>query len=167
MLQWLGFVLHEAGHHAEASEVLQECLAIAPGEAVCYVFLARAEFARGNNEAALDALRRAEQLLPGDAAPAIRGELAYGYGRLGQPEDARRAFEVVREVATNLYVDSSTWAWAYMGVGDYDEAFNAIAENLDRARYNGMARTIRLNSFDDPMLEEPEWVELREQMRPT
>ena len=163
----LGLPLHEARRHTEAIEVLQECLVLDPGESVCSIFLARSEFARGNDEAALDALRRTEQLLPGDAAPAIRGELAYGYRLLGQPEDARRAFEVVRELATNLYVDPSTWAWAYMGVGDYDEALRLLdtaAENLELLQLPWLAHFIRLNTWSDPILDQPEWVEMRSRL---
>ncbi len=165
--QTLGDTLHVAGRHAEAIEALRKCLAIAPSEPVCHVFLARSEFALGNEEAALAELRRTEQLLPGDASPAIRGEVAYGYGLLGQPEDAGRAFEVVRELATKLYVDSSIWAWAYMGVGDYDEAltrFNTAAENLELLQLPWIAHFSRQNTWSDPILDQPEFVEVRSRL---
>ena len=163
----LGYALHVAGKHAEAVEVLRECLAINPRQAVCSSFLARSEIARGNDDAALDALRLSEQLLPGDASPAIRGELAYAYRLLGQADDAQRAFEVVDELAGNLYVDSSTWAWAYMGVGDYDEALrqlNTAAENLELLQLPWVAHFIRQNVWSDPILDQPEFVEVRSRL---
>ncbi len=167
VFQTLGGTLHGAGRHAEANEALQECFAIDPGAAVCHVFLARAEFALGNEEAALDALRRTEQLLPGDAAPAIRGEVVYGYGLLGQAEDARRAFELVRDLAVDRYVDASTWAWAYMGVGDYEEALrqlNTAAENLELLQGPWLAHFIGENTWSDPILEQSEWIEMRSRL---
>jgi tetratricopeptide (TPR) repeat protein len=129
--------------------------------------LARAEFALGNEEAALDAVRRTEQLLPGDAAPPIRGEIVYGYGLLGQAEDARRAFELVRDLAVDRYVDASTWAWAYMGVGDYEEALrqlNTAAENLELLQGPWLAHFIGENTWSDPILDQPEWVEMRSRL---
>jgi len=165
--QTLGYTLHVAGRHAEAIEALRECLAIDSSQAVCSLFVARSEFARGNDEAALDALRLAEQLLPGDASPAIRGELAYAYGRLRQADDAQRAFAIVEELAGGLYVDSSTWAWAYMGVGDYDEALrqlNIATENLELLQLPWLAHFIRQNVWNDPVLEQPEFVEVRSRL---
>jgi len=163
----LGGTLHEAGRHAEASEASQKCIARYPGAATCHVFLARSEFALGNEEAALDALRRTEQLLPGDAAPGIRGEVAYGYGQLRQAEDAQRAFELVKDLAVDRYVDASTWSWAYMGVGNYDEALrqlNTAAENLEHLQLPWLALYIRQNTWSDPILDQPEFVEVRSRL---
>ena len=95
--------------------------------------------------------------------------IAWGYHLLGEPEDAQRVFERFRELAADQHVDSSVWAWAYMGVGDYDEALNqlnAAAENLEYLRIAWVAFYIRQNTWSDPMLEQPEFVEVRERLRP-
>lgn len=165
-IMYVGDALHAAGRHAEASEVAQECLAIDPAQQGCYIVFARAEVARGNYEAALDALRLTDQLLP-DGTPVLHSELVYAYGLLGQPEDAQRVFEELRGFATDQYVDPSIWAWAYMGVGDYDEALRQLhtaAENLELLQLPWVALFIRDNTWSDPILEQSEWVEMRSRL---
>jgi len=55
-----------------------------------------------------------------------------------------------------------------MGVGDYDEALrqmNVAAENNELVQDPYVAQFIRLNFWSDLMLEQPEWVEVREKLR--
>jgi TolB-like protein/Tfp pilus assembly protein PilF len=166
-IQLLGTRLHLAGRHAEAIEIFQECLVLAPGSPGCAGGLAQSEYGRGNHEAALDALRLMEQVLPADTAPDLFAVIAHGYGLLGQPEDARRIFEVFRELAANQYVDSTNWADAYMGIGDYDEALNQLnvaAEQPERIRSPLASQAIRVNAWSDPMLEQAEFVEARNRL---
>ena len=50
-----------------------------------------------------------------------------------------------------------------MCVGDYDEALrqmNVAAENHELVQDPYVAQFIRLNFWSDPMLEQPEWVEM-------
>ncbi len=132
------------------------------------LFASWSEFALGNNEASLAALRRTEQLLPSGAAPSIRGEVAYGYGLLGHPEDAQRGFELVRDLAIDRYVDASTWARVYMAVGDYDEALrrtNIAADYRDLLQDPWPTHFISQNTLRDPILEEPEWIDVRSRLR--
>ena len=91
----------------------------------------------------------------------------YGYGLLGQTEDAQRALRRLRQQATTRYVDSPRWAWAYLGIGDYQEALNqlnAAADNPERIQYLLALNYIRVNFWRDPMLEEPEFVEVRNRL---
>ena len=79
-----------------------------------------------------------------------------------------RAFETLVELAAERYVDATVWAWAYLGLGDYEEALrllNAASENLENTRDPYPAHFIRWNVWSDSMLEEPEWVEVRERLR--
>jgi TolB-like protein/tetratricopeptide (TPR) repeat protein len=159
--------LHQAGRYEEAIEAAQQCLTLDPRILICSLYMARSEFGLGNHEAALDALRVTEQLTLNDAAPEIQSILAWGYGLLGQAEDAQRTFEKFRVLAADRHVNAVAWVWAYMGVGDYDEALrllNGIAENLELLREPYQAHLTRQNVWSDPMLEEPEWVEAREKL---
>jgi hypothetical protein len=57
-----------------------------------------------------------------------------------------------------------------MGIGDYDQAFRQVelaAENLVFLQDTYLAHFIRFNSWSDPTLEEPEWVEARNKFRPS
>ena len=84
--------------HAEAIEVIQAIINLDPASGDGYDRLALSEFALGNNEAALNALRLGEQLNRGSVEGDVRPQLAYGYGLLKQPEDAQRAFDKFNEI---------------------------------------------------------------------
>ena len=165
----LGRLLHLAGRHEEAIEALSECFALAPTRASCPRELIQPEFALGNRDAALEALTLLEQIAALDS-PNSTAWLAYGYGLVGQRDDARRVFEALEAVAASIdYVDPVLWAMAYMGVGEYDEALNRLKlaiENPASVRRTTYALNIMKNLWSDPILEEPEWVEIRNKMRP-
>ncbi len=95
---------------------------------------------------------------------------AYGYGALGRPDDGLRMFERLRELSADQYVDPVMWAWAYMGMGDYDEALdqlNAADENPGLIKFIPFMPNLRHNVWSDPMLEQPEFVEVLNRLRPT
>ncbi|MGA0265606.1 MAG: tetratricopeptide repeat protein [Lysobacterales bacterium] len=168
VLHELGYALHAAKRFTQASEVLRRCLDFNPEEAICSVMLARSEFALGNKQRALSALRLTESLLPEDAAPGIRGEISWGYGLLGYPDEARRAFARVEEAAKKRYVDPTTEAWARMGLGQYDLALELLreaADDLNLIQDPYPAHFIRENSWSDPMLETSDFIEVRERLR--
>jgi len=166
----LAYALHLAGRYAEAIEILQlyKGPASPPQRALFAYGIAKSEFARGNRDVALDELRAAEEILLSDPMPdpEYYAYLAYGYGLLEQPADAQRMFEGFRELAADGYVYPSTLAVAHMGIGDYDEALtqiDAAAENLE-LQVPMVADEIRLNGWSDPILEQPEWVEVRNRL---
>ena len=164
VLHELGYALHASGQHQQASDVLEKCLELNPREAIASIMLARSEFALGNEQQALDALQLTESLIPDDAAPGIRGDIAWGYGLLGRPEDARRAFDKVIELASTRYVDPAVLAWSYMGIQDYKEAFRQLelaANDLSLIQDSYPAHFIRENSWSDPRLEQADFLALR------
>ena len=119
--------------------------------------MARTEIVLGNYGAALDALRLAERLNPDDVGADARARLAYGYGLLGEDQDARRLFVEITDLADDQYVDPPTWALAYMSVGEYGEAleqFSKAAEDLRLIQNPFTANYVRENAWGDPMLEE-------------
>ena len=124
-----------------------------------------AHVALGDDSAALDSLKLAEQL-GGYEGVTLLVWLAYGYGLLGQPDDAQRAFDALEALSEVEYVDPPQWAWAYMGVGDYDEALrllNSAIANPELIRRTFVAY-IWLNIWQDAMLEEPAFVDVRNRL---
>ena len=140
----------------------QKCMELG-GNAACARQIAIAELGRGNEEAALAATRFAEQLTTGGIN--TLAALAYLYGRLGQADEAQRVIQELSEAAESRHIEPLRWADVYIGIGDYDTAFNIVSENIDRRAAYG-STWIEKNVFDDPALEEPRWVELRNRMRP-
>jgi len=166
VFQELGSFSMLDGRFDTAATAYQKCLELG-GNSACSRFLAASEFGRGDNGAALEALRVTEQISVGSSS--AYAFAAYMYGRMGQPDEAIRVFESAREAAVSQYLEPSNWAFAYMGVGDYDEAYNQLdtaAGNIHSLTDLRMRQPIRLNLFADPVLEEPKWVELRGRLRP-
>ena len=164
VLHELGYALHASGQHRRANQGLEKCLELNPHEAVCSIMLARSQFAIGNKKQALEALQLTERLIPDDAAPGIRGDIAWGYGLLGLPIDARRAFDKVIELSATRYVDPAVMAWSYMGIKDYQEAFRQLelaANDLSLIQDSYPVHFIRENSWSDPRLEQPDFLALR------
>ena len=164
----LGYALHASKQFQQASEVLRRCLTLNPTAATCSVMLARSEFAQDNHEASFAALKLTESFLPDDAAPGIRGEIAWGYGLLGYPTEAASAYEQVRLAAQDRYVDPAVMAWASMGIGEYDVALKLLrqaADNTDLIQDPYPAHFIRENSWSDPRLETAEFIEVRQRLR--
>lgn len=167
VLHELGYALHASGQHQQANKVLEKCLALNPYEAICSIMLARSQFALGNKQKALEALELTERLIPADAAPGIRGDIAWGYGLLGRPAEARRSFDKVMELAATRHVDPAVMAWSYMGIKNYEEALKQLAlAGNDRSLIQDSypAHFIRENSWSDPRLEQPDFLALRKKL---
>jgi len=71
---------------------------------------------------ALAALEKAHDLSGG--IPFTLGFLAYGYGRLGRPDDARKLLEQAETTAAKTYIPPSTFGFGYAGLEDWDAAFH-------------------------------------------
>ncbi len=164
---FLGVWFNAAGNYAAAVDILRMGTEIAAAGPSPHLHLAIPEINQGNYTDALDALRVADQLMPDEAAPNIRAHLAYLYGRLGRREDARRVFNQVKAMAADRYVGPPGWAWGYLAVGENEQALAA----LNRAIENPALVTepfplafIKHNDWTDPVLEQPEFVEVRSRL---
>jgi hypothetical protein len=88
----------------------------------------------------------------------------YGYGLLGLHDDARRVFD---EYADTLLSELKPLpfyeVWIYLGIGDKDKAYGTLAriaaEPLPPLTSGELA--IVLNVANDPVLDEPRFLELR------
>jgi len=108
-------------------------------------------------------------LTPDDVPPAVTSILTLGYGLFGQAEDALRTFEQLEAASARQYVHPGVWSEAFKGIGDHDEALrqlNIVAENPELLRGPYAALYAQVNMYHDPLLEEPEWLELREKLSP-
>jgi DNA-binding winged helix-turn-helix (wHTH) protein/TolB-like protein/Flp pilus assembly protein TadD len=160
----LEVALQLSGQADSAAAVAQAMVEAAPGAAIAYILLARAEIARGNEKAALEALRLAEGL--GPLSPTVAIDLALSYGRLGQLGDAERLAAVFAESTRGLYVNPATRAAELLARGDVDGALRqarAAIESPGRGDPLSLA-AIRWNIVSSPVLEQRQWRQLRSQM---
>ncbi len=125
------------------------------------------ELVLGNNAEALAELRIAEQLFQDNTNLVYHAFVAYGYGRLGQGDEAARLFRWLEDNSADRRVTPVAWVLAYLAVGDNElalESLNRAAESPEP--YEGHFTTSQLadNTYRDPILDQPEFVEVRSRL---
>ena len=126
--------------------------------------MALVEAIRGNHAEAERWLRFAES---DERSVTGLGEIAYGYSRIGRPDEAQRIFERINALAAEYRIGRGNWAMAYLAIGDEQRALeflNAAADN--RSADSGWRNELMIaqNVLSDPVLEQPEFVAVRERL---
>ena len=157
----LAGTLWYAGNPVAAAESYREHIDLGPLQ---NRLLGAVEFVLGNNAAAISHLRRFEELSDFNANvsyPDGIAQLAYQYGRLGLQEDARRIFNNLEaRRADGQYIATASRAILHLAIGDVDKAYQLLGEiNGEWSLYS--LRWMKSNILNDPVLEEPRFVELR------
>ena len=124
---WLAVMAMLARQWDRVDEEAQHIIALAPDYFLGYWALGMQRDAIGAGAEAVAALERANELSGG--VPFTLGFLALAYGRTGRADEARALLARAGEAAKAGYVPPSTFAFGYIGLGDWDAAF----EWLDRA----------------------------------
>ena len=123
-----------------------------------YQAYAEIEAARGNSAAALENLAIEETL--GLRGRGSHARATYLYSRLGRPEDAVRLFEALQQLSPNPI----QLAAGHLAVGEPAEALrllHLVAES-ELPETGALLRMILVrNIYNDPVLEQPEFVEIR------
>jgi TolB-like protein/Tfp pilus assembly protein PilF len=129
--------------------------------------LARAEYLRGNETAVVRHLR--EQERRGIRPPATIPTVAYLYHLVGEDNDARRVAATLDAYADEFTVGSGDWAIAALSTGDTDVALQWLEHAASRRTLGadaGALLLIALNFWSDPVLDRPEFVEVRNRLAP-
>jgi TolB-like protein/Flp pilus assembly protein TadD len=129
-----------------------------------YLTLALIELALGNEAEARRSLELAETLVVGQTHNNFDVDLAYVYMRLNEREKAAAIVEKLRStVDFNQFFNVTTSLRAYLAAGEIDLALELVATHIDYKNPNAISIAyIRDNVFRDPVLEQPEWVALRQ-----
>jgi serine/threonine-protein kinase len=166
----LGMVSAYAGEYDAAAAALRRAIDIASAPPLFHSWLAFAEIGRGNPEEAARELELAERLLGDNRAIIYLLDMLYGYGRIGRSADAERIFAEIQAIAASQDIGAGGWAMAYLGIGDEEKALEHLRIGAQRARDKVLdpgffqLMNIRMNVIDDPVLEQPEFVEVRAQL---
>lgn len=121
---------------------------------------------KGEHDAALNELKIAETL---DVAETPLGlaHLAWGYGRPGQRDDVLALLARLKAFAEEWTVDHGSWAMTQLAAGNLDEALaslrSAAADTMPGLEVN--TGLIAFNTLDDPVLEQPAFVEARRALK--
>ncbi len=166
--------LWRAGRYQEAADLVRAALAyreagqyrIDDSPDHDYIFLGMFELLLGNDAAARAALRVTDGLVPGIE---IFGETlalrTYLYGRLGDRAEAMLSFRMIDTELTDVY--PAERVLAYLGIGDEEQALEWLtyaSENRRPENWSASEVDIAFNSYADPILDQPEFVEVRSRL---
>ena len=155
-LQRVSATYRMAGEYDIAADYAQRSIESGTRQTGHLLQAAGIEVARGNIETALDLIHEAEESW--DEAGGS-GNFAYTYRLAGDMESAMRHAGERREPGASNGVPYG------LAVGDYDFALEEIRFRIENKGYaSGPYWLVRSNAWNDPVLEQPEWVEVREQM---
>ena len=112
----------------------------------------------------------AEQLMGENRVLALLPEIAQAYALIGRDDDARRLFDEVSAVAVDREIGAGTWALAYLAIRDREKTLEWLEVGARKAESHEpdpgffALMFIRTNVLGDPLLDEPEFVALRNRL---
>jgi len=147
--------------------IYREVLASNPRNTAANRTLANYEAENGNfaeAKAHLDIVERAD--MRSNNLTRIAG-LANHYAQYGFKEDAARVLEEFEEKAADRRVTAVARVWEHLARGDEEQALywlERVAEQQERYQGFEQINSLKENSFNYPILDKPEFVEVRERL---
>ena len=152
----LGLILIDARHYDEAAHELRSALAVRPDDAEALWFLGVVFIAKGLPEQAIPILEKA--LSVSDRSPAVLGFLARACASAGRRADALRLLAELKRRRQAGYVTPAAFVHAYIGLGEYDEAFAWFEEAYKEQ--DNMLQSLKVQPIYDPVREDPRFKDL-------
>jgi TolB-like protein/DNA-binding winged helix-turn-helix (wHTH) protein/Flp pilus assembly protein TadD len=152
----LAWILFSARRYDEAIRELHAILAVTPDNARALWYLGFSLIGGGKSQDAIPPLERAVSITHG--SPGALGILARAYGHVGRRSDALRLIDELNRRRQKGYVPTAPFVQAYVGLGDYDEAF-AWFERAYEEKSNIM-QWIKVEPFPDAMRNDPRFADL-------
>jgi len=166
--RYLGNVHDLLGNRDEAYSIFYKARSISfPGIVSYQMAVARAEMLRGNSAEAQSAIRLAEPLALNANNIVFLAGVAYLYARSGLRDDAARVLAEFDERAADRTIASASRVLVSLARGDEERALQWLTTAAeDREVYLGQNTIMRIkfNVYEDPVLDKPQFVELREQL---
>ncbi len=165
----LGDVMYFSGRYEETEQSYRDAIALGYDSAGTQIRLGLLEIVKGNGAAALAHLRQGEFML-NNTAP--WPGLSYGYAMLGLQDEADRAVSGIQDaIDQGRNYDPLDLVIFHLAKRDSELSFVEAEKSLIGAheRWRPLNTTqykyiVTHNLLNDPILEQPEWVELREKM---
>ncbi|MFQ5478852.1 MAG: tetratricopeptide repeat protein [Candidatus Krumholzibacteriia bacterium] len=120
----LGLLYEMTGHHDKAMAEWKRKLELAPSSHGPHKEIGRGYCQRGEFDKGIAALVRAVELSPDD--PMIVGDLGHCYAVAGKGDDARKLLRGLELLSSEEYVDPLGIARIYVGLGQNEEALEAL-----------------------------------------
>ena len=163
----LARILWRARETERSVAVLRNMLEANPRNVVANRFLSVYEAENGNLAQAEAHLNVLEELELRSRNLTRVANMASRYAQLGLDEDATRVLGIFEEQAATRRVTAVARVWENMAGGSEDQVLEAL-ETVAEAKqpYQGFQMTfaLKFNTFNIPLLDEPEFVAVRERL---
>ena len=107
----------------------ETALALDPGYATAYAMRGAALYHSGRIEEGAAAWQHAAEKM--ERAPTVIGALGYGLARLGHRAEAQGILAELDAAESKCYVTPISRAWVYLGLGDFDAAFDWLEQAVE------------------------------------
>ena len=152
----LAITLNMARRHDEAIRELRSILTLDPADATALMILGMALMETARFEEAIGALERS--VSASERNPMMLGTLAGAYARGGRRARAREIVDELVALRKTRYVTSGAFVFAYMGLGDHEQAFAWLERGYEER--NVIMKFIKVNPMFDPVRADPRFVDL-------
>lgn len=164
----LGWTLFTVGDLDAAADAYYQAMKIEPLVDYTAISIAHVEAARGNLDVAREYLKLSEKPELKSQWDLIQGyqmaARAYIYGRIGDAEDALRQYQQLQNEADKYRIPDSFWVIAELGIGNRAQALEHLRAAGDNPYLEITSDQIAGNWYQDPVLEQTGFVELRNRL---
>jgi len=142
----------------------RKAIEIAPAESILHIQLAATLVVNKNYDEAAAQLEIAEKLLPQDATAVVM--IAYIYSLLDKVENAARLLPRFQEIVAASGLNNPAFqVWAYLAAGENESALERLKTvAIDREALNYGLMLQIFNVYNDPILDQPGFLEVRRQL---
>jgi TolB-like protein/DNA-binding winged helix-turn-helix (wHTH) protein len=152
----LAWDLFYARRYDEAMEELRSVLAVKPDDAYALWIFGFALIADRRPQEAIPVLEKG--VSASDRSPALIGLLIHAYSQAGHHPEALRLLEELKRRKKTGYVPAAAFVKAYLGLGDYDQAFFWLEEAYKEQ--SNMLLLLKVHPIFDPVRTDPRFTDL-------
>lgn len=149
----LGMAYYRLHEYDQAIAQLRKTLELDPNFHLARQVLAQTLDMQGRFDEAISECQRA---LETSDAPAVLATLAHAYAREGNSKQALNVLQQLKAQSEKRFVAASNFAWAYLGLGNKEEALNWLEKGYE----DGSLYGIKMDPFFDPLRGEPRFEQL-------
>jgi tetratricopeptide (TPR) repeat protein len=155
-----------AGNNEAAAAAYREELAREAPDGRAQVNLALLEVARGNVAASDIELPLAREVAQSLGPGVFTPQVAFAYAQLGLNDEAEILLAEFDERAEQNRQSAATWVMAHLARGDEEQALESLKRVAEKTPYEGynLVFRIKANIFGSAILDQPEFVAVRERL---
>jgi TolB-like protein/DNA-binding winged helix-turn-helix (wHTH) protein len=152
----LAWDLFYARRYDESMQELQSVLAVKPDDTYALWILGFVLVANHRPQEAIPLLE--EGVSASDRSPALVGLLIHAYAKAGRRAEARHLLKELKGRKQTSYVPSAAFVKAYLGLGEYDQAFFWLEEAYKEQ--SNILQLLKVHPMFDPVRNDPRFSDL-------